>query len=382
MARHGENIRRRSDGRWEGRYKVFDESREAYVYRSVYGRSYEEAKDRLCSAKFSPARNGAKTGSGGSGLENACGLTVLFSQAAKEWLAEIVDSRKHSTYVKYENIYRTHLAGTVGACRLCADASGNLQKKLSDCASGGMSESLQKSIVCVANQIILFANAKYRFGIRPLARPAPKGRKKAVAVFSRPEQAKLLTYIRGKPDRYMAVILLCMHAGLRLGELCALRWTDVDFIGMTLTVSRTAQRIAVPGYKTKTVLLETDPKSESSKRTIPLTPEIAELFSRFRGNGAYVFGGEKMLNPRTMQDRFKKILEAAQVDRKNFHAVRHTFATNCMENGMDAKALSEILGHADVRITLNRYVHPTMDTKRKQTAALSAFYGQICGQQA
>ena len=88
------------------------------------------------------------------------------------------------------------------------------------------------------------------------------------------------------------------------------------------------------------------------------------------------------MDPRTMQYRFKKILKEAGIESRTFHTLRHTFATNCVENGTDVKALSELLGHSDVKITLNRYVHPTMDSKRKQIGALSDFYGQICGRAA
>ena len=88
------------------------------------------------------------------------------------------------------------------------------------------------------------------------------------------------------------------------------------------------------------------------------------------------------MEPRTLQYRFKKILAMAQVDERNFHMLRHTFATSCIECGMDVKSLSEILGHSEVKITMNRYVHPTMDSKRKQLAKLAGFYGQIHGQMA
>ena len=86
------------------------------------------------------------------------------------------------------------------------------------------------------------------------------------------------------------------------------------------------------------------------------------------------------MEPRTLQYRFKKILAMAQVDERNFHMLRHTFATSCIECGMDVKSLSEILGHSEVKITMNRYVHPTMDSKRKQLGALSGFYREVCGQ--
>ena len=145
-------------------------------------------------------------------------------------------------------------------------------------------------------------------------------------------------------------------------------------------VNRTVQRIAVNGCRTKTVLMETEPKSENSRRTIPLTAEMAGLLARLDTGRPYVFGGEKALEPRTMQYRFGKILKESVIDNRNFHTLRHTFATNCVENGMDVKSLSELLGHSDVKITLNRYVHPTMDSKRKQIDSLSDFYGQICGQ--
>ena len=177
-----------------------------------------------------------------------------------------------------------------------------------------------------------------------------------------------------------AAILLCLFTGMRLGELCALKWSDIDCKNRTVTVNRTVQRISATGHISKTILMETSPKSESSKRTIPLTDPVLERLRKLKGDKPYIFGEDKPLDPRTMQQRFKRLLKEAGVDDRNFHTLRHVFATNCIENGMDVKALSEILGHADVKITLNRYVHPTMDTKRQQLGILSDYYGQICGQ--
>lgn len=387
MARHGENIRKRIDGRWEGRYKVFDENRGKYIYRSVYGRDYGETKEKLSMARLGHTCHGVQkkpteeTGYNSQRSAGGNGGTVLLSQAAGEWLAELSGRRKHSTYIKYDTVYRTHLDGIIGSCRLSADMAQEIREKIFDHLSGeGMSASLQKSVICVVNQIFAFANRNYQTGTPLLERLPVKTKKKTVGTFSRAEQAMLLDCIYGGMDKFRAAVLLCLYTGLRLGELCALRWTDIDFDGKTLTVNRTVQRIAVPEHMTKTVLLETNPKSESSKRMIPLTSELLGILSRQEGEQPYVFGGEKPLDPRTMQYRFKKILKQAQIDDRTFHTLRHTFATNCMENGMDVKTLSELLGHSDVKTTLNRYVHPTMDSKRKQIGALSAFYGQICGQ--
>ncbi len=107
---------------------------------------------------------------------------------------------------------------------------------------------------------------------------------------------------------------------------------------------------------------------------------VAALLLQFQNGGEYVFGKDKPLEPRTMQNHFKKILKEAGLPDRNFHILRHTFATNCVEKGTDVKSLSEMLGHSDVRITLNRYVHPSMDAKRRYLETLDGFYGQIYGQ--
>lgn len=385
MARHGENIRKRADGRWEGRYKVFDEARGKYTYRSLYGRDYGEVKEKLFAAKLGTAFGGTNSSpkaAGAGGQKSAGGdpCAALFSQAAGSWLSELSGKRKYSTYIKYDAIYRTHLADVIGSCQLCGSAEQALREKILDhLSTPGLSVSLQKSILCVANQIIAFANSNYQAELSLLERLPAEGKKKAAETFFREEQAMLLHCIYKRMDKFRAAVLLCLYTGLRLGELCALRWTDIDLDGRALTVNRTVQRIAIPGHTTKTALMETDPKSQNSKRTIPVPPELLEILCGFKKEQPYVFGGQKPLEPRTMQYRFKEMLKEAGVSSRTFHTLRHTFATNCVENSMDIKALSELLGHSDVKITLNRYVHPTMDSKRKQIGALADFYGQICG---
>ncbi len=371
MARHGENIRKRTDGRWEGRYKSFDDERHKTVYRSVYGKSYEEVKEKQAQLRLGISIVPA---------DGKAGTNLIFAQIAEQWLTEISDKRKYSTRVKYETVYRTHLAEAVGNCQISADGISEIQAKISDHLSKAeLSESMRKSVYCVANQTLNFANRNYSSAVPLLEKPQTKYRKNPISALSRTEQARLVTYLYGESDKFQVAVLLCLYAGLRLGELCALKWSDLDFRDRTLTVNRTLQRIAVKGHASRTILLETAPKSESSRRVIPLAKETTELLQQLKKDMPYVFGGEKPLEPRTMQYRFKKILQESGIGNRKFHILRHTFATNCVENGMDIKSLSEILGHSDVKITLNRYVHPTMDSKRKQMDSLSGFYGQICG---
>lgn len=373
MARHGENIRKRKDGRWEARYQVFDADKGRKVYRSAYGGSYTAAKEKRAAAMqkaVKPAASGHCT-------------AVRFSRAAKEWLQEIADKRKRSTYMKYRYTYRIHLEEALGSCLLSDSPNRDLRDKIYDHLSKeGLSESIRKSICCTAKQILAFAEEKYSVCIPVIKLPEFRYAPKRQSSFSRAEQSRILAAVWGNPDRYKAAILLGLYTGMRLGELCALKWEDIDWENRTLTVNRTVQRLAANDHISKTILMESAPKSESSRRTIPLTIPVLERLLSLREDRIYVFGGEKPQDPRTMQYRFKRLLKEAQVDDRNFHVLRHAFATNCIENGMDPKTLSEILGHSDVKITLNRYVHPTMNTKREQMGVLSDFYGQICGQAA
>ena len=381
MARHGENIRKRNDGRWEARYPVIDTEKGRKTYRSVYGSTYDEAKEKRTRTIQAIEKNAAYSSEYTAETENKPYSQILFSQAAEQWLEMIADTHKASTYVKYGNVYRIHLEGIIGPCPLADIPNQKLQEKIFDHLSEkGLSDSIRKSVCSVANRILEFAGQEYSLSVSLLKPTAAKQVKRPLEIFSKPEQYRLLTCIYESLDLFKIALLLCMYTGMRLGELCALKWTDVDFGDGTVTVNRTVQRIAAKGSLPKTILMETDPKSESSKRVIPLTDEIMELLKGLKGEEAYVFGGNKPLEPRTMQYRFQRTLGESEIDRRNFHILRHTFATNCVESGMDVKTLSMILGHSDVKITLNRYVHPTMESRRRQMGRLPDFYGQIRGQ--
>ena len=373
MARHGENIRKREDGRWEGRYSVYAEEKGKKVYHSVYGKSYEEVKEKL-NLKKSLLKD---TISFSKKAENCSYKMVKFSDAAKEWLLEISAVNKVSTFVKYRFIYEKYLAVALGECRV-VDINNNMVNKE---VSEHLSESIQKSIYCVMNQILRYASKHYGISIPVIKRQSSKIKKRPVEVLTKMEQAQLFSSIYLEMDIYKMAVAFCLYTGVRIGELCALRWTDIDMKNRLIYINRTVQRVAVSNKQTKTILLESVPKSEYSKREIPISVSLLDLLKKFSHDKPYIFGGNKPLEPRTLQYRFKKLLVEAELSAKNFHILRHTFATNCMEGGIDVKSLSELLGHSDIQITLNKYVHPSMDTKRKQLEELSKIYGQIYGQE-
>ena len=272
-------------------------------------------------------------------------------------------------------IYRNYIEKIFHGISLCDLTDALIKESFPDT----ISESVHKSIYCVLRQILKFISKKYSINVLNLKKPDFNARNKPIRVLAKSEQKNLFAALRHETDIFKMAVLLCLFTGLRLGELCALKWADIDFENQLLVVNRTVQRLYSEGHRTKTILVETAPKSEFSRREIPLTAVATELLTSFYNNKEYVFGGDKPMEPRTLQYRFKKILREAGVSDKNFHILRHTFSTNCIEGGTDVKSLSEMLGHSDVQITLNRYVHPTMDTKRQYMDSLSKFYGQIYG---
>lgn len=369
MARHGENIRKRKDGRWEGRYPVYKEDKGKKIYHSLYGKSYEEVKNKLLAVK---CRNQDMDMT----QENGWKQGVLFETAAMHWLTELPNKNKPSTCVKYKLIYQKYLAATLGEHHITAISSRLLEERL----PGRLSDSLIKSIYCVVNQILQYSCRTYGSPVKKITRQASRGKGKPVEVLTKTEQTRLFSVLCLRQDVYKMAVALSLYTGLRIGEICALKWEDIDFKNRLIYVRRTVQRIPVNDAKTKTQLIETAPKSEHSKREIPISSMVWELLGKLNHKKPYLFGGDKPMEPRTLQYRFKKLLKESEVSDKNFHILRHTFATNCMEEGADAKSLSELLGHSDVQITLNRYVHPSLASKRKQLERLMKIYGQIYGQ--
>ena len=163
-------------------------------------------------------------------------------------------------------------------------------------------------------------------------------------------------------------MLLCLYTGLRIGEVCALRWDCVDLDKRALRVRATVQgvRLQDPGDGPKTKMLYSEPKSKTSIRDIPLPEQLLPILRQFQGDpSAFILSGaaDQYPEPRLLQYWFKKYLVQCGIEDANFHALRHTFATRCVESGFELKSLSEILGHANVNVTLNRYVHSSFALK-------------------
>lgn len=210
---------------------------------------------------------------------------------------------------------------------------------------------------------------------RPVKINYPKCERREMRVLSREEQTFFINYLMNNPDLYKFGVLLAMSTGLRIGELCALKWGDVSLASKCVRVSSSMQRISSPDGGRKTRVEITNPKTENSYRIIPLTDFALSLCMQNAVNdpSAFVLSGrsDKFVEPRTLQYRFSKYVFDCGLDGVHFHSLRHTFATRCAEAGFDIKSLSEILGHANVKITLDRYVHSSEELKRTNMDKLS-----------
>lgn len=372
MSRRGDNIRRRKDGRWEGRYIISRNSVGKAVYRSIYGKTYAEVKEKLI---LCVKENKIKTGVNINSVNDI----------AIKWLNEVKIYQKHATYIKYEYIYINHIKQHIGDKMIYDITTDDCTELLSfEYCNGSnknltLSDSIMNSIRNVLTQIIRYGTKDYSFKINGNISHKNEDTK-CVKIFSKDEQKIIIQTLLKDMNCYNLGIYICMLTGMRLGEICALRKSDINLSLKTITISQTVQRVKTNNSITKTELVISAPKTMNSNRIIPICDMLFSILCEYMTDTSYIVNGEKVMEPRTYQYYFKKLLTSLSIETKNFHALRHTFATNCIESGMEPKCLSEILGHSDVKTTLNKYVHPSLEQKINQINSISLDYGNTCGQ--
>ena len=363
MARRGENIYHRKDGRWEGRYKSgYDESGKT-KYHSVYGHSYAEVRAKLVPLK---ARD--------PGIHVTCRMTVkeLFS----EWLSAVKLRVKTSTFANYLMKVEKHILPVFGGMKYDMLTVQMLNSFIQEKLDSGLSVKYVSDIVIVFKSMSKYSAKIHGFHNILADVELPKVHRSEAVLLTRNQQLHLWRYLQRNPCTTSLCVLLSLYTGLRVGEVCGLMWGDIDFEKSVLAVRRTVQRIR-NGDRSTCILADT-PKSRTSQRTIPIPKFLMKLLRESRSNeNCYILSGsEHIIEPRTLQRRFKSILKKADLPSVSYHSLRHAFATNCLQAGFDVKTLSEILGHASVETTLNRYVHTSMERKIACMAMLDAPFNE------
>lgn len=289
-----------------------------------------------------------------------------------EWWRGLSRYAKISTRQIYRYVWLRYLAKDFAELAPSAIDEAKLQSYIA--RHRNLSDGTLRNHLTVLRAILCFSQAHYHTEIsyRNFRLP-PYKRKRSLIGY---DEYRRLQEVVLRDDRAVAgCIAIACFMGLRIGEICALRREDVDTARRLLYVRHTVQRVACSGGQKRTRLLLGSPKSASSYRVIPIPKILRKHFNLLCKNKEqldFIFGfKEKILDPRTLQYRFKRYLAELAIPYFNFHQLRHNFATRCVEQRMDIKALSEILGHSEVSTTLDLYVHPSMEFKRNQLDRLT-----------
>ena len=339
-----EKVYLRKDGRYCVKHKKGVNENGETIYGYIYGKTKEEVLEKKNEYLKS----------------NMIINKSLFSGDIFNWLKSVKISCKVSTYSNYEYTCYAHLIPYFGCYKKNQINKNMIHDFTEKLLNKGLESKTVKDILIVLNQILKYV------GIR-MEMTMPRIKKKEIQIFSKEEQLKLEKYLTQNLNEINFGMYLCLYTGLRIGEICALKWKNIDLQKKVIHVEKTL--IRVKNYnqsvtkKTKVIL--DDPKSASSIRDIPIPNFFVPLLKKYRKNKEdfLLTGTKEFMEPRSYTNQFKKVMKILNMKRYHFHILRHTFATRCIENGSDAKTLSEILGHANVKITLEKYVHPSFDSK-------------------
>lgn len=299
---------------------------------------------------------------------------ISFKQVSNEWLDSKTSEIKQSTRSKYTQVIHKHLSKSFEEKDINEWTEKDFRQLFDDFLNvNHLSSSYRKTIRIVLKGILEYAEDNYGMEHIDLSRIKISSKKTKVSVLSNSDREVLEEYCESNINEATVPIYISVNTGMRLGEIAGLRWEDVDFKNGVIFVRRTVQRILdTSNSDAKTIKVITSPKSESSNREVIMTDYVMEYLKTYKNfyhakdSDYVVTNSDAVPEPRCIQRKFKTICSKLGIEDINFHILRHTFATNCLINGVDVKALSEILGHSDIAITLNTYVHPTRDFKKEQ----------------
>jgi len=384
VSKNGNNegsIRKRKNGTWEARYTIGYNSDGKQIQKSIYGKTRSAVSQKL-NEIISSLRNGTY-------IEQS---QITLSDWLNDWLTTYAVAKvRQSTYASYQSYINNHISPVIGGVALQNLTTSQLQLFFNDKyksgrmdGKGGLSAKTIKNIANMLHEALQQAEVN-KILLHNVAKGVvlPKRNHNEIIVFTPDEQSLILK--NAKTERLGFAIVLDFATGLRIGELCGLKWSDFDFDKMSFRVCRTIQRIQnkqsnITEDSKRTVIVEGDVKTESGFREIPLSRNIflkllkykesqdkeKSLLGKNYNYGDYVFsnplGG--FVEPSLMRDVYSRILKKANVRHLKFHTIRHTFATRAIEKGAPVKVVSEILGHSSVQVTMDLYCHPSIEAKR------------------
>lgn len=287
---------------------------------------------------------------------------IKFNYYINLWLSQKEISVKKSTLSRYIEIVNIYIRPYFNDLYIYKINDEIVYKYTLDLLDKNLSNKTVKDILVLLKQLFKYSKIDINICL-------PKCNKKGIKVLKKEEQKIIENYICNNLDCINFGIILSLYTGLRIGELCSLKWTNINLVDRTITITNTILRIKnFDDNSSKTKVIFNTPKSLKSLRIIPIPSQILKYLTELKNNVSsennyFLTNSLKYMEPRSYYYHYKKIMKILNLQSYNFHVLRHTFATRCIELGFDYKTLSEILGHSDIRITLSLYVHPSNELK-------------------
>ena len=302
----------------------------------------------------------------------------IYADVLYEWLYSKKGIVKESTYLRYLIIIETYIIDLLGNIKFIKVNNNDIKNFFLNEKINCLSESVKNNLFIIINASINYGiSKKYRKKVI-IEKIQFKKNKNEITYFTKKEEEILVNYLTTNMNLRNLSILVGLFSGIRIGEICALKWEDIDFINNTLIVNKTAQRIknVDENDSKKTKLIVDKPKTESSNRVVPLPEILISILKEYKqDNDYYIFSNDKLIpkDPRSLEKYFTNLLKRIGIKHLNFHSLRHTFATRLREQKVDIKVISELLGHSDWKITQSIYVHASIDYKRDSVNTFNCY---------
>lgn len=358
----GENIYKRKDGRWEARYKKGMDEKGKILYGYCYGKTYKEVKEKKKQAMIQWELFPEKA------------VKKCFRSHCESWLDLNRHSIKDSSYAKYYSMLQNHILPYFENYPISKINSETVSQFVTYLVEEKhLSSKSIKDILTLFTSIWKYMQIQNNLPFMKLQVRVPQKQEKEMRILSKEEESQLIQDLKNNQDPCSIGILLSLYCGLRVGEICALQWKNILWKEKCILIDSSLQRVKVFNGKKKTVVRIASPKTKNSIRKIPISSDMMDLLKSLNPHEEDFFlltGNDLYMEPRKLQKKFSNMMEEYHWQGIHFHTLRHTFATRCIEYGFDVKTLSEILGHSNIQVTMNRYVHPDMEFKRKNMERL------------
>lgn len=292
-----------------------------------------------------------------------------FAEVADEYMTAHKLELRPTSYASYLHLLHRRIIPAVGEIKIRAFSNDDLQKFVNDTIASGYCKHGARDCASIIKLVLKYGAKMGYCKLHIFDIKYPREVKKGNHFLSDEDYKKLLLYCMDNPGKRTFPTLISMTTGLRIGEVCALKYGDIDYDKLTINIERSVKRICMPGEKS--TLEISDPKTISSIRTVPILPEVAKLlYDNHMADDVYISSGNNKtpLEPRSYRIKYNRILAKLGIEHHTFHDLRHTFASRCISAGADARTVADILGHTNVEMTLNVYTHSD-DDRRREVAA-------------